>query len=107
MSIYLLALIGIGLVDIGLGFGLVFATGPPMLVNRSMSVLVATGPPVLVNRSMSVSSFATGLPVPVNRSASVWVSSDVPVTCLLIPFTIRPHETVRSPNNDSIMISRQ
>ena len=29
MSIYLLSMIGIGLVDIGLGFGLVFATGLP------------------------------------------------------------------------------
>ena len=53
-------------------------------------------------------AFATSFPVLMNSSTfSVGVSSVVSVAYLLIPFTMRTHETVRSLNNDSIMISMQ
>ena len=46
-------------------------------------------------------AFATSFPVLMNSSTfSVGISCDDSVTYLLIPFTMRTHETVRSLNND-------
>ena len=48
------------------------------------------------------SAFAKIFPVLMNNSTfSAGISSDVSVTYLLIPFTVRTHETVPSLNNDS------
>ena len=50
-------------------------------------------------------AFATGLPVTLCSTFSREMVSDVSVTYLSIPFTIRTQETVLSRNRDSTMIS--
>ena len=50
-------------------------------------------------------AFATGFPVPLLSTLLPGIASDVSVTYLLIPFTMRTQETARSRNKDSIMIS--
>ena len=50
-------------------------------------------------------AFATGFLVLLLPTLALRISSDVSVKYLLIPFTIRTQEIVRSRNKDSIMIS--
>ena len=50
-------------------------------------------------------AFATAFPVPLCSTLSIETSYDVSVRYLLIPFTMRTSETVRSRNEDSSMIS--
>ena len=50
-------------------------------------------------------AFATGFPVLLHSTLVTEISSDLSVTYLLIAFTTRTQETIRSRNKDSIMIS--
>ena len=79
--------------------------------SMSIHILLRIGTQVVdkfTTRFNLVLAFATGFPVLVNSwTFSMGISSAVSVTYLLIPFTMRTHETVWSSDNDSIMISTQ